>query len=78
MLVAHFRIVFAFPQNGRLDLCVNNAYSAGEMLFTETIERPFWEAPHDDPAAAWDACNNVGLRNHYLCTVYASRLNKMK
>ena len=63
-----------FLQNGRLDLCVNNAYSAGEMLFTETIERPFWEAPpDDDPAAAWDACNNVGLRNHYLCTVYASR-----
>ena len=59
-------------QNGRLDLCVNNAYSAGEMLFTETIERPFWEAP-DDPAVVWDACNNVGLRNHYLCTVYASR-----
>ena len=52
---------------------MNNAYSAGEMLFTETIERPFWEAP-DDPAVAWDACNNVGLRNHYLCTVYASRL----
>ena len=51
---------------------MNNAYSAGEMLFKETIERPFWEAP-DDPAVAWDACNNVGLRNHYLCTVYASR-----
>ena len=56
---------------------MNNAYSAGEMLFTETIERPFWEAPHD-PATAWDACNNVGLRNHYLCTVYASRFNEMR
>merc|ERR1712088_1032759 len=41
--------------DGKLDVCVNNAYAA-------------------DPAEQWDAINGVGLRNHFLCTVYASRM----
>ncbi len=60
----------AKEQNGRLDVLVNNAYSAGEMLFSETLAKPFWES---DPARTWDGCNNVGLRNHYLCTTHAAR-----
>ena len=32
--------------------------------------RKFWEA---DPYL-WDTINNVGLRNHYFCSVYAARL----
>ena len=27
-----------------------------------------------DPIEQWDCINNVGLRNHFLCTVYASRI----
>lgn len=32
--------------------------------------KPFWET---DPSI-WDEVNNVGLRNHYFCSVYAARL----
>lgn len=32
--------------------------------------RGFWKA---DPSL-WDTINNVGLRNHYFCSVYAARL----
>src|SRR5688572_22663953 len=32
--------------------------------------RGFWEATPE----LWDTINNVGLRNHYFCSVYAARL----
>ncbi len=57
-------------QNGRLDLLVNNAY-AGVSALKAAYGKPFWEA---DPAEFWDACNAVGLRSHYLASVYAARL----
>ena len=33
--------------------------------------KKFWET---DPAETWDTINGVGLRNHYICTVLASRI----
>uniref|UniRef100_A0A914DNJ5 Dehydrogenase/reductase SDR family member 1 n=1 Tax=Acrobeloides nanus TaxID=290746 RepID=A0A914DNJ5_9BILA len=54
--------------NGQLDILVNNAYAAVDS--PEMKIRKFWEA---DPYL-WDTINNVGLRNHYFCSVYAARL----
>ena len=56
-------------QNGQLDLLVNNAY-AGVPAIRSAYGKPFWEA---DPNF-WDACNGVGLRSHYVASVYAARL----
>ncbi|CAF2104625.1 unnamed protein product [Rotaria magnacalcarata] len=56
-------------QDGRLDILVNNAYKGVERLLSVT-GKPFWE---DDPDV-FDEINNVGLRNHYYCSVYAARL----
>ena len=57
-------------QGGRLDLCVNNAY-AGVGAIAESVGKKFHETP---AAGIWDSVNGVGLRNHYLCTIYASRM----
>ena len=56
-------------ENGKLDVLVNNAYAAVGTIF-ENIGKSFWTL---DPVQQWDTVNGVGLRNHYLCTVYASR-----
>lgn len=56
-------------QNGRLDLLVNNAY-AGVSALRDAYGKPFWQS---EPSF-WDACNNVGLRSHYVASVYAARL----
>ncbi|KAL2790116.1 dehydrogenase/reductase SDR family member 1 [Daubentonia madagascariensis] len=56
-------------QQGRLDVLVNNAY-AGVQAILNTRNRAFWETP----ASMWDDINNVGLRGHYLCSVYGARL----
>ena len=56
-------------QNGQLDLLVNNAY-AGVPALRAAYGKPFWESEPD----LWDACNAVGLRSHYLASVYAARL----
>jgi dehydrogenase/reductase SDR family member 1 len=58
-------------QNGQLDILVNAAFKGGEMIF-ENSHLKFWEIP--DVTRSWDDINNVGLRNNYFCTVYASRL----
>ena len=55
---------------GKLDVLVNNAFAAVNAIF-ENSGKPFWTI---DPAPMWDIVNNVGLRNHYLCTTYAARL----
>lgn len=57
-------------QRGQLDLLVNNAY-AGVSALKAAYGKPFWQA---EPADFWDACNAVGLRSHYLASVYAARL----
>jgi len=56
-------------QNSQLDILVNNAYSAVNVI-TDSTGKKFWEL---DPLI-WDDVNNVGLRNHYICAVYAARL----
>lgn len=56
-------------QNGRLDILVNNAYAGVQVIF-DNMGKKFWET---DPSM-WDTINNTGLRGHYFCTVYASRL----
>lgn len=56
-------------QNGQLDLLVNNVFS-GVKALSEAQSDPFW---HHDPSL-WDAVNNVGLRSHYVTSVFAARL----
>jgi NAD(P)-dependent dehydrogenase (short-subunit alcohol dehydrogenase family) len=56
-------------QEGRLDLLVNNAYG-GVRALRSSYGQPFWEA---DPGL-WDACNDVGLRSHYMASRWAARL----
>lgn len=56
-------------QHGCLDLLVNNAY-AGVPALRDAYGKPFWES---EPTF-WDACNDVGLRSHYVASVYAARL----
>ena len=53
----------------KLDILVNNAYAAVNYII-ENIGKPFWEG---DPGHGWDITNNVGLRNNYICSVYAAR-----
>ncbi|KAM9202359.1 dehydrogenase/reductase SDR family member 1 [Dugong dugon] len=55
-------------QHGRLDMLVNNAY-AGVQAILNNKKNAFWESP-----AFPDDINNVGLRGHYLCSVYGARL----
>ncbi|XP_014666544.1 PREDICTED: dehydrogenase/reductase SDR family member 1-like [Priapulus caudatus] len=58
-------------QNSRLDVLVNNAYTAVTAIFDSISDKAsFWE---QDPKI-WDTVNHVGLRNHYLCSVYAARM----
>ncbi|XP_076983204.1 dehydrogenase/reductase SDR family member 1-like [Tamandua tetradactyla] len=56
-------------QEGHLDVLVNNAY-AGAQAILDNKQKTFWESP----ASLWDDVNNVGLRGHYLCSVYGARL----
>lgn len=56
-------------QRGRLDLLVNNAFG-GVKALKEAYGKPFWELGPE----IWDATNNVGLRSHYVASIYAARL----
>ena len=56
-------------QNGQLDILVNNVY-AGVQAIREAFGKPFWES---EPSF-WDATNNVGLRSHYVASIYAARM----
>lgn len=55
--------------NNRLDILVNNAFKGVGSIFTNS-DMPFWEMKPE----IWDDLNNVGLRNHYICSVYAARM----
>jgi len=55
-------------EQGRLDIVVNNAFSAVSFMPRHT-GKPFWEKPTE----TWDQVNNVGLRSHYLASVFAAR-----
>jgi NAD(P)-dependent dehydrogenase (short-subunit alcohol dehydrogenase family) len=52
-------------EQGRLDLLVNNVYAAPGPQTPAGI--PFWELP----LAAWDSVHIVGLRSHYVASVFA-------
>lgn len=56
-------------QNGQLDLLVNNAF-AGVSAIAEASGQPFWK--HDP--SLWDAVTNVGLRSHYVASLFAARM----
>ena len=56
-------------QDGRLDILVNNAFKGIIAMYDDPTLK-FWETRPE----LWDDVNNVGLRNHYICTVYAARL----
>ena len=65
------RLLFERIKNerGRLDLLVNNVFS-GVRAIRDAYGKPFWQA---EPAL-WDAINNVGLRSHYVASIYAARM----
>ena len=54
---------------GQLNLLVNNVY-AGVQALRDNQGKPFWE---NEPSL-WDACNNVGLRSHYVASIFAARM----
>lgn len=55
-------------QNNRLDILVNCAFK--KVINSLYTTQPFWEMKPE----AWDDINNVGLRNNYICSVYAARM----
>jgi NAD(P)-dependent dehydrogenase (short-subunit alcohol dehydrogenase family) len=56
-------------QNGQLDLLVNNAYGGVRSLI-DAKGKPFWESD----LSLWDACNQVGLRSHYVSSHFAAKM----
>jgi len=54
-------------RNGRLDLLVNNAFTAPKSSDPEILYRDFWE----QDGSVWDSFIDVGLRSHYVATVAA-------
>jgi len=56
-------------QNGKLDLLVNNVYG-GVQALKDANAKPFW----DFEPQLWDACNHVGLRSHYVASIFAARI----
>jgi NAD(P)-dependent dehydrogenase (short-subunit alcohol dehydrogenase family) len=56
-------------QNGQLDLLVNNAFGGVRSLIAAK-GKPFWEAD----LSTWDACNQVGLRSHYVSSHFAAKM----
>lgn len=63
----------ATEQAGQLDLVVNNVFS-GVQAIAQASGEPFWK--HDP--TLWDAVNNVGLRSHYVSSLYAARLMRQQ
>lgn len=56
-------------QKGQLDILVNNVFS-GVQALAQASGTPFWQ--HDP--SLWDAVNQVGLRSHYVSSIFAARL----
>ncbi|GBF78984.1 short-chain dehydrogenase/reductase SDR [Aphanothece sacrum FPU1] len=56
-------------QNGQLDILVNNVFS-GVKAIADAYGQPFWQ---QEPIL-WDTINNVGLRSHYIASIFAARL----
>ncbi|KAF7254880.1 hypothetical protein EG68_09540 [Paragonimus skrjabini miyazakii] len=60
-------------QRGRLDVLVNNVYAAVPFLCAN-VGKAYYEIDCYTPGEVWDVMNNVGLRNHYICSTLATRL----
>ncbi|CAH8672543.1 unnamed protein product [Schistosoma rodhaini] len=60
-------------QKGRLDIVVNNAYSAVTFI-QKNVGKPYYDITDRSPGEAWDVVNNTGLKNHYICSVLATRM----
>ncbi|ACK67031.1 short-chain dehydrogenase/reductase SDR [Rippkaea orientalis PCC 8801] len=56
-------------QKGQLDILVNNVFS-GVKAISKAFGQAFWK---QEPRL-WDDINNVGLRSHYIASIYAARL----
>lgn len=56
-------------QHGQLDILVNNAFSGAGAL-KDSHSQPFWKSEPN----LWDNVNNVGLRSHYISSVFAARM----
>lgn len=58
-------------QNGRLDVLVNNAYSAVTAISNSMSKNlKYWE----EGLEMWDTVNKVGLRGHYIASIYAAEM----
>lgn len=56
-------------QQGQLHILVNNVFS-GVKAIGDAYGQPFWKS---EPSL-WDLVNNVGLRSHYISSVFAARM----
>lgn len=56
-------------EQGQLDLLVNNVYS-GVQALRDAYGKPFW----DNEPSLWDASHHVGVRSHYIASVFAARM----
>ena len=60
-------------EQGRLDILVNNAWGGYQLKQRSSksgFHTPFWKSPPE----FWDTMNTVGVRSHYVTSVYAVRL----
>jgi dehydrogenase/reductase SDR family protein 1 len=60
-------------EQGKIDLLVNNAWSGYQLKQRSRkngFHTPFWKSPPE----FWDTMNNVGVRSHYVASVFAARL----
>lgn len=60
-------------EQGRLDILVNNAWSGYQLKQRSRksgFHTPFWKSPPE----FWDTMHTVGVRSHYVTSVYAARL----
>jgi dehydrogenase/reductase SDR family protein 1 len=55
-------------EHGRLDVLVNNVYSAPDLA--PWLGKPFWELP----TRAWDEVIDIGVRSHYVASVFGAPL----
>ncbi|MFG1795066.1 SDR family NAD(P)-dependent oxidoreductase [Nocardia sp. NPDC049149] len=55
-------------EHGKLDVLVNNVYNSPAAA--RWLGKPFWEVPPD----AWDETFDIGVRSHYVASVFAAPL----
>lgn len=55
-------------EQGRLDVLVNNVYSAPDLV--PWLDKKFWELPIE----AWDQVIDIGTRSHYVASALAAPL----